>query len=248
MEVKKHKQKSIVLPLLLLVCALLLILLLWFEGIIIPNAISAKLYPVKGVDVSSYQGKIEWDELQKQDIRFAFIKATEGSNFVDNYFVENWKEAENTTLRIGAYHFFSFDSEGKTQAQNYIQTVPNTKQALPPVIDVEFYGDKDKNPPKRSKVQEELHSMVGMLEKHYGKRVILYTTKEVYELYMKNSFAQCDIWIRDVFTKPTLSDNRNWTFWQYTDRERLEGYSGDEKFIDVNVFYGDEEVFAEYGN
>lgn len=67
-------------------------------------------------------------------------------------------------------------------------------------------------------------------------------------MYIKNSFAQCDIWIRDVFTKPTLSDNRNWTFWQYTDRERLEGYSGDEKFIDVNVFYGYEEVFAEYGN
>jgi lysozyme len=248
MEVIKHKQKSIVLPLLLLVCALLLILLLWFEGIIIPNAISAKLYSVKGVDVSSYQGEIEWDELQIQDIRFAFIKATEGSNFVDNYFVENWKEAEKTTLRIGAYHFFSFDSAGKTQAQKFIQTVPNTIQALPPVIDVEFYGDKEKNPPEHSKVQKELHSMVEMLEKHYGKGVILYTTKEVYELYIKNSFAQCDIWIRDVFTKPTLSDNRNWIFWQYTDRERLEGYSGDEMFIDVNVFYGDEEEFAEYGN
>ena len=247
-KVNNHKRKSILLPFLLLVAALLIILVLWFEGIIIPNAISTKFYPIKGIDVSSYQGEIEWDELQNQDIRFAFIKATEGSNFVDKYFVENWREVENTRLRIGAYHFFSFDSAGTTQAQNFIKTVPITKKALPPVIDVEFYGDKEKDPPKRSKVQEELQTMVRMLEEHYGKSVILYTTKEAYNLYIKNSFTQCDIWIRDVFTKPKLSDKRSWTFWQYTDREKLEGYSGDEKFIDVNVFYGDEEEFATYGN
>lgn len=246
-EVKRIKRKTYVYPIIFLVSVFLLTILLWYQGLIIPNTFSAKHYPVKGVDVSSYQGEIEWGQFQKQGVKFAFIKATEGSTFVDKYFGENWKGAENTNLRIGAYHFFSYDSEGKTQAQNFIKTVPINKQALPPVIDVEFYGDKGKNPPNRSQVEKELHTMVKMLEEHYGKQVILYTTKKAYDLYIKNSFEQCDIWIRDVFTKPSLSDKRTWTFWQYTDRERLDGYSGEEKFIDVNVFNGNEREFEEYG-
>ncbi|MFB7142179.1 GH25 family lysozyme [Gottfriedia sp. NPDC056225] len=246
-EVKKKKRKSFGYLFILLVIALLLMVLLWYQGILIPNTFSAKHYPVKGIDVSSYQGEIKWEQFQKQDIKFAFIKATEGSTFVDEYFETNWKGAEKTNLRIGAYHFFSYDSEGKSQAENFMKTVPINKQTLPPVIDVEFYGDKEKNPPNRSKVEKELQTMVKMFEEHYGKRVILYTKNKAYNLYIKDHFEQCDIWIRDVFTKPSLSDKRTWTFWQYTDRERLKGYSGNEKFIDVNVFNGNEKEFEEYG-
>ena len=67
-----------------------------------------------------------------------------------------------------------------------------------------------------------------------------------YKLYISGSFQDCDIWIRDVISKPKLSDNREWTFWQYTNRERLEGYQGDEKYIDMNVFYGTNEEFDNY--
>ncbi|TKC14931.1 glycoside hydrolase family 25 protein [Robertmurraya kyonggiensis] len=219
----------------------------WYQGILIPNHFSAKNYLIKGVDVSAYQGDIEWSKLQEQGLQFAFIKATEGSSFVDKYFEKNWDEADKTDLRVGAYHFFSYDSEGKTQAQNFIKTVPVNERSLPPVIDVEFYGDKKKTPPNRQQVEKELQTMVKMLEEAYGKRVLLYTTNEAYDLYIKDSFEQCDIWIRDVFKVPTLSDERDWTFWQYTDREQLDGYSGKEKFIDVNVFYGNEKKFEEYG-
>ncbi|MDQ0268487.1 lysozyme [Cytobacillus purgationiresistens] len=220
---------------------------LWYQGIFIPNASNAKNYPVKGVDVSAYQGVIEWPQLQKQGMQFAIIKATEGSNFVDRFFEQNRRNAGNTALRIGAYHFFSYDSAGKTQAQNFIKTVPVDQHALPPVIDVEFYGDKEKNPPARIGVEKELYAMVGMLEEHYGQRVILYTTQKAYDLYIKDRFDQCDIWIRDVFREPSLPDKRTWTFWQYTDREQLDGYSGDEKFIDINIFYSSEKEFEEYG-
>lgn len=242
---KTRKPKLVIYLIILLVSGLLLTVLLWFQGIFIPNESSAKHYPVKGVDVSSYQGEIEWSKLQEQGIKFAFIKATEGSSYVDKTFKNNWENASKTTLRVGAYHFFSYDSNGITQAQNFIKTVPISKQSLPPVIDVEFYGDKEKNPPVRSQVEKELQTMVKMLEEQYGKRVILYTTKNAYDLYIKDSFEQCDIWIRDVFTTPSLAEA--WTFWQYTDREQLDGYSGEEKFIDVNVFNGSESDFNEYG-
>lgn len=231
-----------------IVLATLLIIILWLQGIYIPNQSASQHYPIKGIDVSAYQGEIEWSRLKEQDMSFAFIKATEGSSFVDRFFVENWKEATTTNLRKGAYHFFSYDSEGKTQAENFINTVPIDENALPPVIDVEFYGDKEKDPPDREQVERELQVMVDLLEEHYGKRVILYTTNKAYDLYIKDGFEQCDIWIRDVFNEPSLPDGRTWTFWQYTDREQLEGYSGEEKFIDVNVFNGSVKEFEEYGN
>lgn len=250
MSLKNKKQKLFISLIILLLAAVVLTFVLWHRGIFIPNASNVKKYSVKGVDVSAYQGEISWPKIQEQNIRFAFIKATEGSTFVDKQFSDNWKNAKSTNLRIGAYHFFSYDSEGKRQAENYIKNVPIDEQALPPVIDVEFYGDKEKNPPNRMEVEKELKEMVKMLEDHYGKRVILYTTQKAYNLYIQGSYDQCDIWIRDVFTKPSLSDKRAWTFWQYTDRGLLEGYNGSEKekFIDLNVFYGSENEFLKYGD
>ncbi|HGO9435316.1 TPA: GH25 family lysozyme, partial [Bacillus cereus] len=194
-----------------------------------------------------YQGDIDWRELEKQNMKFAFIKATEGSSFVDEYFSKNWRNANKTDMRIGAYHFFSFDSKGETQAEQFIRTVPKYKQALPPVIDVEFYANKKDNPPKREDVTKELAVMIEMLEKHYDKKVILYATQEAYDLYIKDAYPKCNIWIRSVLTKPSLSDERKWTFWQYTNRGRLSGYNGKEKYIDLNVFYGNEEEFENYG-
>ncbi|HDR8128135.1 TPA: glycoside hydrolase family 25 protein [Bacillus cereus] len=230
-----------------LISVISVVVYLVFQGIFIPNQISVDKYEIKGVDVASYQGDIDWRELEKQNMKFAFIKATEGSSFVDEYFSKNWRNANKTDMRIGAYHFFSFDSKGETQAEQFIRTVPKYKQALPPVIDVEFYANKKNNPPKREDVTKELAVMIEMLEKHYDKKVILYATQEAYDLYIKDAYPKCDIWIRSVLTKPSLSDERKWTFWQYTNRGRLSGYNGKEKYIDLNVFYGNEEEFENYG-
>ena len=243
----KRKKKTVIYLILLVIGVLLLTVLLWYQGIIIPNARGANEYSIKGIDVSAYQGEIEWDQMQEQDMRFAFIKATEGSSHVDRHFETNWNNVKDTDLRAGAYHFFSYDSGGKAQGEHFIRTVPADKESLPPVIDVEFYGDKEKNLPERAEVKKELSTMVKMLEEHYGKRVIIYTTNKAYDLYIKNDFEDCDIWIRDVLSKPSLPDERSWTFWQYTDRERLDGYNGEERYIDVNVFNGDEKAFRGYG-
>ena len=241
------KKKFIIGGVLTLISVMGVVAYLVFQGIFIPNQFSADKYEIKGVDVASYQGEIDWRELEKQNMKFAFIKATEGSAFVDEYFSTNWMNANKTGMRTGAYHFFSFDSKGETQAKQYIRTVPKHKQALPPVIDVEFYANKKDNPPHREDVEKELTVMVKMLEKHYDKKVILYATQEAYDLYIKDVYPQCDIWIRSILTKPSLSDERNWTFWQYTNRGRLRGYNGKEKYIDLNVLYGKEEEFENYG-
>ncbi len=232
--------------LIVLLLAILVLFALARNGTILLNNPSRSQYPVRGVDVSRYQGHIDWNILASNDICFAFIKATEGSTHVDSCFQYNYEESRKTSLRIGVYHFFSYDSEGQTQADNYIAVVEKTDDMLPPVIDLEFYGDKEQNPPSRDQVRKELAIMLDRLEEHYGMRPIIYATEKSYALYLADAFQEYDIWIRNVVTAPHLSDHRQWTFWQYTDREKLEGYQGDEKYIDMNVFNGNMEDFLEY--
>ena len=220
--------------------------ILVFNGIIQLNFTADSTYQVRGVDVSSYQGEIDWATFSAQDIDFAFIKATEGSSFVDTRFSYNYSEAQKHGIAVGAYHFFSYDSKGSTQAENFISNVQPFEGMLPPVIDVEFYGDKKRNPPDREDVDTQLKTMLSALEEHYGLKPIIYATERSYEMFLSGDYADYDIWIRNVITKPALSDGREWTFWQYTNRERLDGYKGKERFIDVNVFSGSEEDFLLY--
>lgn len=216
------------------------------NGVIILNGLSAQKYSVKGVDISHYQGDIDWDKLSAEDISFVFIKATEGSSFVDKNFICNFESAQKTSLVVGAYHFFSYDSDGETQAQNFINTVKPYAGMLPPVIDLEFYGDKEKNPPERTEVEKQLKTLLSLLEETYGQKPIIYATEKSYKLYLSGDYKDYDIWIRNVFSKPKLSDSRDWTFWQYTDREKLSGYNGKEKYIDMNVFCGSVDEFDVY--
>ncbi len=229
----------------LLLIAVILNSLVW-RGYIILNSMNILRYPVRGIDVSHYQGDIDWQTLAGENISFVFIKATEGSSFVDDRFAYNYAEAQKTNLSVGAYHFFSFDSAGDTQAENFIRTVAPYDGMLPPVVDFEFYGTKNLNPPSADSVTPELDKLLSALEAHYGLKPIIYACEDTYELYLAGGYEDYDIWIRDVITKPTLSDGRAWTFWQYTNRERLDGYSGDEKFIDMNVFCGTEEEYLKY--
>ena len=210
------------------------------------NAPSQSRYPVRGVDVSAYQGDIDWQALARQGVSFAFIKATEGSGSQDPNFQQNWQQARQSGLRAGAYHFFSFDSGGETQAENFIRTVEPFDGMLPPVVDVELYGDRKLYPPAREAVTEQLTLLLKRLEEHYGMRPVLYATGSAYGRYLAGEYEEYDIWIRNVYFTPSLKDGRDWTFWQYTDRGQLDGYAGEEPYIDLNVFNGTEEEFAAY--
>ena len=213
------------------------------KGMIIPNKIYARHYSVQGVDVSSYQGKINWKTLESQGVRFAFIKATEGSGHVDSRFAENWRAVSGTDIAAGAYHFFSFESSGRTQAQHFIATVPVRDNSLPPVIDLEYYGDHERHPLPADLIVPELQCLLDTLEKHYGKRPIIYVTEPSYLQYVYSYFDDYPIWFRNVVTDPPEG---NWLFWQYTNRAKLEGYRGKESFIDMNAFLGSEEEWRAF--
>lgn len=210
------------------------------------NQYFASRYELRGVDVSSYQGEIDWHLLASQNIDFAFIKATEGSTHQDPKFESNWKAAAETDIAVGAYHFFSFDSPGSTQAAWFIKNMGDLSGKLVPVVDVEYYGDKAHNPPAKEEVTENLQTCLSILEEEYGKKPIIYTTYKIYRRYIKDNFSDYPLWIRNVYYPPNLDMAGRWQFWQYRDTAVLEGYIGKEKCIDLNVFYATAREFESY--
>ena len=196
-----------------------------------------------GVDVSSYQANINMNKLKEQNIQFIYIKATEGSKAQDNTFEKNWDNAKKAGLLSGAYHFFSFDSEGKTQAENFINTVDdNMKGRLIPAVDVEYYGDKKEKPPKKEDVVRELKVFVDALEKEYGVKPIIYSGAEIYDKYLKGEFDEYKKWISSFYTPLSWNYKDDWYIWQYLNQGELEGYSGGEKYIDLNILNKDKKL------
>ena len=202
--------------------------------------VSKVKYPVFGVDVSHYQGDVNWQKLEEQGVKFAFIKATEGSGHIDESVCDNLEWARETGIKISCYHFFSFDSPGETQAENFINSVEKNSIDMPPVVDIEYYADKYINKPSREEAEAIMTPLLERLEEYYGVKPIIYTTIPVYFRYVGTSYSDYPLWIRCTQMEPDFMD---WKFWQYSDQGVLEGYYGEERCIDFNVYNGSEEDF-----
>ncbi len=195
-------------------------------------------YPVKGVDVSSYQMDIDWQGLEDEGFKFAFIKATEGSSHVDDSFEYNWDEANDTDIRVGAYHFLSYETNGRKQAENFKKTVDKKWGMLPPAVDVELYGDYLEEPPEEQRLHKILDEFLEAMEDEYGMRPIIYTNTHVYEKYISGHYDGYDIWISAHDIPDNLTDGSEWTFCQYTFHGISDSVANGEKYVDLNVFNG----------
>ncbi|KNZ40665.1 GH25 family lysozyme [Acetobacterium bakii] len=195
---------------------------------------------VKGVDLSAYQGDIDWDLLAAQNIDFAYIKATEGNDYVDEKFKMNWEESQKTELKVGAYHFLSYDSTGKEQAKNFIDNVPVSNKNLPPVVDMELYGAYEAAPMEKAKVKVILDEFMKELENTYKVKPIIYTNQYLFDMYIGTDYKDYKIWIVDLDNNwpDTLTNGEEWTLWQFSHRNVLDGYTGSETFIDMNLYNG----------
>jgi lysozyme len=195
---------------------------------------------VHGVDVSRWQGEIDWPKLRSQGANFAYIKATDGGDHLDPMFKKNWRAAGEAGLRRGAYHFFYWCRTAGEQADWFIRNVPKAPGALPPVIDVEWNGDSKncRKRPSRAKVLEKMQVFMDKLEAHYGQRPIIYTAPDFYRDNLKGAFPNHPFWLRSVAAHPAkVYPGRKWVFWQYSGSGLSHGVEGR---IDLNVFHGDE--------
>ncbi len=199
-----------------------------------PASWLARNYEVRGIDISHHQGLISWEKLEGQDIRFAFIKATEGTGHTDSYFSYNWQGAQRAGLLRGAYHFFSMGSSGLQQGEYFISVVPAEGFSLPPVIDIEV---SLKHEPYS--IRREVEDMSEILEARYGKTPILYMDGNTYRYIYAGNPPANPIWYREIWYRPFFFP---WRFWQYTDRGSVPGIGGK---VDLNAFRGSlDELYA----
>jgi lysozyme len=203
-------------------------------------------YPVHGIDVSRYQGEIDWAGVRASGIAFAFIKATEGGDHADASFGANWRGALYAGVRRGAYHFYYFCRTAPEQARWFIEHVPRDAAALPPVLDIEWNHRSRTCPhrPDPETVRAEAQAFLRIVAAHYGRRPVIYSTVDFYnenELWRLQGY---EFWLRSVAGHPSaVYPTRNWTFWQYTGTGLVGGVSG---HTDINVFAGSEAQWQQW--
>lgn len=187
-----------------------------------------------GLDVSQYQGAIDWKVIDsvesKFPLHFVFIRATAGSNKVDSQFNTNWQATRNHHLIRGAYHYYRPDESSLEQADNFIQTVQLQKGDLPPILDIE---QMPKNQ-SMSKMKLGLKRWLDRVEEHYKVKPIIYTGERYYEDFIKEDFPEYSFWVANYnFFEENIKDD--WLFWQFTEKAQVKGIY--EK-VDLNIFNG----------
>lgn len=194
-------------------------------------------YDIHGIDVSHYQGIIDWELLRNQGtiddcpIRFVMIKATEGASKVDSRFHENFFKAREYGFTRGAYHFYSLQSSAADQARHFVHTVKLEKGDLPPVLDVELRPVSQSREEFRQSVLQWLH----IVERYYGVKPILYTYYKFKVEYLNDSvFNQYPYWIAHYYVD-SVEYKGQWKFWQHTDAGSLPGIKGP---VDFNIYNG----------
>lgn len=192
-------------------------------------------FDVHGIDVSHYQENIDWEVLRNANldsapVSFVFIKATEGTNLLDDYFNLNFYESKQNGFVRGVYHFFSPDTDAKQQANFFLKQVHLEPGDFPPVLDVEKAGKLT-----RPQLQKAVKTWLDIVEKRYGVKPIIYTGYK-FKLHYLNTpeFDTYPYWIAHYYVEK-LEYKGKWNFWQHTDCGKVSGIKGN---VDCNVFNG----------
>jgi lysozyme len=182
-------------------------------------------FPVRGIDVSHHQGRIDWDA--DDDVAFAYVKVTEGGDHRDREFTRNLAEANRLGLPVGTYHFFTFCRPAADQAKNFVEAVSADAVQLPPVVDLEFHGNCDRRP-SPDEMAREVGLFLDRVEPHFGRQVIYYADDYFLGIYGA-ALPTRPLWRRSILEEPGHAD---WTIWQYDATGRVDGIGGD---VDLNV-------------
>ena len=176
-----------------------------------------------GIDVSHFQGRVDWAAVRAAGCSFAFAKATEGAGVTDPFFAANWAGMKEAGLLRGAYHFFRAGEPAAAQAAHFLSAVPFEAGDLPPVLDIEL-NDGVTGPPLVGGVQTWLDAV----EPAAGSTPVIYTNTPFWDAHFTDGFAQYPLWIAHYGPAPSPLPRgwAAWTFWQYSQSLRVGGVSG----------------------
>lgn len=206
---------------------------------------------IKGIDVSHHQNEIDWQAVRSAEIEFVFIKATEGTTFVDPKFKHNWRAAKEAGLIRGAYHFFRTTSPLEGNIANLVNTVEKLEPGdLPVVLDLEIPNQwTDIEAGRREDLIERW--LDGVCDYFEGTMTpIVYLSPNFATETLANPAFLKDypLWLAHYTSAPQPRVPRpwtDWTFWQYTNEGKVPGIKGN---VDLNLFNGTKEQLLRYLN
>jgi len=178
-----------------------------------------------GIDVSHFQGQVNWQAAKAAGCVFAFAKATEGAGEVDPQFAANWAGMKAAGILRGAYHFYRAEQSATAQAAHFLSTVQFETGDLPPVLDIEV-NDGVVGQPLVGGVQEWLDAV----EPVAGVTPVIYTNTPFWNAHFNNQFGQYPLWVAHYTDAPAPSPLpvgwTIWTLWQYSQSLSINGVGG----------------------
>jgi GH25 family lysozyme M1 (1,4-beta-N-acetylmuramidase) len=171
---------------------------------------------ILGLDVSHWNAP-NWADWAARGYKFAWLKCTEGTDFVDPKYVAHRLAAQNAALKTGPYHYFRAAWGGATQAQHFFDNAYN--DLLPPAIDVEAINNAGFT---KAVFAQRLADCVWKTIELFKRRPVIYTSKSKWEMLVGSAPAiagQCDLWVANYTSAaaPAMpTDWSDWVAWQYT--------------------------------
>ena len=207
---------------------------------------TAQNFPVHGIDISKWQGEIDWPEVKRAGTAFVFIKATEGGDHLDERFHENWRAAKAAGIPRGAYHFVFWCRSAEEQAAWFRKNVPADADALPPVLDLEWNGHSRTCPKKidTALARKKIVILLKAMHDHTGKKPIIYTDIPFHADVLEGQLKDYSFWLRSVAAPPgERYEDRPWSLWQYTTTGKVPGIKG---AVDRNAFAGSRKQWQDF--
>ncbi len=196
------------------------------------SSISTDPVKYQGIDISHYQGDIDWATVKKAGITFAFTKATEGDSEIDPKFKDNWAQIRKAGLARGAYHFFRPDVDAEIQANHFIATVRLEPGDLPPVLDIEVSEGAT-----TEGIEDDISIWLEKVAQAYGVTPVIYSDLSFIKKHLASGFNTYPLWIADYSHPPPVApgDWGAWTFWQYSQSGVVNGVNG---AVDRDIYQG----------
>lgn len=185
-------------------------------------------YPVLGISLSQEDGYQDFHLLKNHGVGFVYLKATQGADYFDDKFLDNYWRIQGAQLPVGVYHYFSFTSSPQEQMQNFRDSVGAQIGTLPIVIQV---NDYQKPRPARSKIKKSVLELQTLLVTTYQRKVIIQTAPVFADL-----FPNAAIWIQSA-RQPRQKSRL--VFWEYDNQGKIPSLASTNLFH-MSVFVGDQ--------
>jgi lysozyme len=177
---------------------------------------------LSGIDVSHYQGEVDWPAVAASGVRFAFIKATDGVDDVDPRFRQNWSGAKAAAILRSAYHFFRPGLDAKRQAKHFLGVLSMDDLAIAPALDVEVTDGLD-----RAALQQGIRIWLETVGAALECTPIVYTDPSFWQDNVAADFSAYPLWLACYANQPEVPATwRAWTFWQHADTGTVNGIGG----------------------